>query len=110
EDALDVLVRKWRDPIEQVEQLVAVLQRHNVGLEREHLAELDETAAQILEQTTESLRSCEPDEWDDPARPRPSGPRDRADEAVVHEHAQHMQQPAQLPPAGHSRASSATGR
>jgi hypothetical protein len=60
EDPFNVLDRKRRDSIKQVEEFVAVLERHDVGLKRQHLSELDETATEVFEQAPEPLRSGHP--------------------------------------------------
>src|SRR5216683_1494353 len=52
---LDMCIVERSAPIEQVEQCVAVLKRQDVGLEGEHLAELDESTTQVFEDDAQSL-------------------------------------------------------
>ncbi len=96
EDPLDVRVGERRDPIEQVEQLVAVLERHDVGLERQHLAELDEAAAEVLEQPAETLGSGKPGECEPADEPGPAagGAGHDARGAMSDQHARDVEQSA----------------
>src|SRR3954447_4681849 len=55
EGPLDLGVGERRDAIEEVEEGVAVFDGKDVGLEREHLAELEETTAETLEDATQAL-------------------------------------------------------
>ena len=71
EDLLDVRERERRDAIEQVEELVAVFDRQDVRLQREHLPELDEASAQVLEEPAKPLRTGELRQGHAPDEPRP---------------------------------------
>src|SRR4051794_40747520 len=55
EGPLDLGVGERRDAVEEVEEGVAVFDGKDVGLEREHLAELEETTAETLEDATQAL-------------------------------------------------------
>ena len=105
ERTLDVLHRERRDAVEQVEQLVAVFQGHDVGLQREHLSELDEAAAEILEQSPESLRSRQSGERDARGQPGPDTrvADDDEREAVADQHPEEVQQPGGLDAGRHGR-------
>src|SRR5262249_4557418 len=96
---LDVLEGERRDPIEQVEKLVAVLERDDVGLGGQHLAELDEAAAQVLEEPPKPLGTRERGARDARDEPRP-GPEVRGDEVrgrVRQQQAGEVHQAAKVP-------------
>ena len=55
----DVRVGEGRDPVKQVEEGVAVGPRQDVRLQRQDLAEFQETAADLLEQHAQPLRPAD---------------------------------------------------
>ena len=57
ERALHLGIRKGRDAIEQAEQRVAVFEREDVGLQRQHLTKLDEAAPHVFERGAEAYGS-----------------------------------------------------
>src|SRR6185295_18304637 len=69
DDALRDVRRERLDAVEQLPQRVAVGERQDVGLEREHLPELDEGAAQVLEQQAQALGARERRAAPEPGRP-----------------------------------------